>query len=52
MAEVPEALGLAPEQVHQVLEAASLAPSVHNAQPWRFEYVAGALIRSSRGAGS
>ena len=36
MAEVPEALGLAPEQVHQVLEAASLAPSVHNAQPWRF----------------
>ncbi|WP_439657830.1 Acg family FMN-binding oxidoreductase [Lentzea sp. HUAS TT2] len=36
MAELPGALGLAPEQVHQVLEAASLAPSVHNAQPWRF----------------
>ncbi|MCX2951437.1 Acg family FMN-binding oxidoreductase [Lentzea sp. NEAU-D7] len=36
MAEVPEALGLAPEAVQRVLEAASLAPSVHNAQPWRF----------------
>ncbi|MGW6442650.1 Acg family FMN-binding oxidoreductase [Lentzea sp. NPDC055074] len=36
MAEVPQALGLAPQQVHQVLEAASLAPSVHNTQPWRF----------------
>ncbi|MFJ8962534.1 Acg family FMN-binding oxidoreductase [Lentzea sp. NPDC102401] len=36
MAEVPAALGLAPEEVHRVLEAASLAPSVHNAQPWLF----------------
>ena len=30
------ALGLGPEQVERVLKAASLAPSVHNAQPWRF----------------
>ena len=30
------ALGLAPHQVEAVLKAASLAPSVHNSQPWRF----------------
>lgn len=29
-------LGLSPTDVHQVLETASLAPSVHNTQPWRF----------------
>ncbi|SER00688.1 Nitroreductase family protein [Lentzea xinjiangensis] len=36
MAEVVAALGLGPEQIESVLTAASLAPSVHNAQPWRF----------------
>ncbi|MEU3644866.1 nitroreductase family protein [Lentzea sp. NPDC034063] len=36
MAEVTAALGLGPEQVERVLKAASLAPSVHNTQPWRF----------------
>ncbi|GLY49846.1 nitroreductase family protein [Lentzea sp. NBRC 102530] len=36
MTEVLAALGLAPEQVEAVLTAASLAPSVHNSQPWRF----------------
>jgi nitroreductase len=30
------ALGLAPEQVEAALRSASLAPSVHNSQPWRF----------------
>ncbi|MEU4805151.1 nitroreductase family protein [Actinosynnema sp. NPDC023587] len=30
------ALGLTEEEVHSVLETASLAPSVHNSQPWRF----------------
>ncbi len=30
------ALGLAPDQVEAVLRSASLAPSVHNTQPWRF----------------
>ncbi len=30
------ALGLSREEVHSVLETASLAPSVHNSQPWRF----------------
>ncbi|WP_439657788.1 Acg family FMN-binding oxidoreductase [Lentzea sp. HUAS TT2] len=36
MTEVSSALGLAPDQVRTVLESASLAPSVHNSQPWRF----------------
>jgi hypothetical protein len=36
MTEVTAALGLVPEQVEAVLRAASLAPSVHNTQPWRF----------------
>lgn len=36
MAQVTAALGLGPEQVHGALRAASLAPSVHNTQPWRF----------------
>jgi nitroreductase len=36
------ALGLSPEEVRTVLETASLAPSVHNSQPWRF------LVRSDR----
>ncbi|MET8764013.1 nitroreductase [Lentzea sp. NPDC004782] len=36
MAEMIGALGLASEQVERVLRSASLAPSVHNSQPWRF----------------
>ncbi|RDI34349.1 hypothetical protein DFR72_10196 [Lentzea flaviverrucosa] len=30
------ALGLGPEQIESALTTASLAPSVHNTQPWRF----------------
>ncbi|MCG8923032.1 nitroreductase [Lentzea sp. CC55] len=37
MAQVTAALGLGPDQVEGVLAAASLAPSVHNTQPWRFQ---------------
>ncbi len=33
---VPAALGLSPTEITGVLEAASLAPSLHNSQPWRF----------------
>src|SRR3954447_20558196 len=33
---VPAGLGLSPDEVTAVLEAAALAPSVHNSQPWRF----------------
>ncbi|MET1074651.1 MAG: nitroreductase [Umezawaea sp.] len=33
---VVSALGLAEDDVRGVLEAASLAPSIHNSQPWRF----------------
>ncbi|HEX7304702.1 Acg family FMN-binding oxidoreductase [Lentzea sp.] len=36
MAEVTATLGLTPEQVRLALTSASLAPSVHNSQPWRF----------------
>ncbi|HWO68545.1 MAG TPA: nitroreductase [Umezawaea sp.] len=36
MTTVPPALGLAKDDVRGVLEAASLAPSIHNSQPWRF----------------
>lgn len=36
MAQVTAALGLGPEQIERALRAASLAPSVHNTQPWRF----------------
>ncbi len=36
MAQVTAALGLGPEQIESVLTTASLAPSVHNTQPWRF----------------
>ncbi|WNV87483.1 Acg family FMN-binding oxidoreductase [Umezawaea sp. Da 62-37] len=36
------ALGLTREEVESVLTTASLAPSVHNSQPWRF------LVRSDR----
>ncbi|MDT7788325.1 MAG: hypothetical protein QOF58_6744 [Pseudonocardiales bacterium] len=36
MAEVTAALGLGPGQITQVLTSASLAPSVHNSQPWQF----------------
>lgn len=36
MIEVTASLGLSPEQVETVLRSASLAPSVHNSQPWRF----------------
>ncbi|GAB2673654.1 hypothetical protein GCM10027271_38060 [Saccharopolyspora gloriosae] len=32
----PAALGLAPEQVEQVVRLAGRAPSLHNRQPWRF----------------
>lgn len=36
MADVTEVLGLAGNEVTDVLTAATLAPSVHNTQPWRF----------------
>jgi len=36
MVQMTAALGLAPEQVEAALRSASLAPSVHNSQPWRF----------------
>ncbi|MCS7479360.1 Acg family FMN-binding oxidoreductase [Umezawaea endophytica] len=36
MSAVVPALGLAEDDVSGVLEAASLAPSLHNSQPWRF----------------
>ena len=36
MSAVVPTLGLAEDDVRGVLEAASLAPSVHNSQPWRF----------------
>ena len=34
--QIPAALGLPPEAVTAVLEAAGRAPSVHNTQPWAF----------------
>ena len=37
---VPASLGLAPVEVAAVLEAAAMAPSVHNSQPWRFRVLA------------
>ena len=33
---IPAALGLSATDITGVLEAASLAPSLHNSQPWRF----------------
>jgi nitroreductase len=36
MTEMTAAMGLTPDQVEEVLRSASLAPSVHNTQPWRF----------------
>ena len=33
---IPAALGLSATEITGVLEAASLAPSLHNSQPWRF----------------
>ncbi|MET9634309.1 nitroreductase [Lentzea sp. NPDC006480] len=36
MAQAGAALGLGPGQIESALAAASLAPSVHNTQPWRF----------------
>ncbi|GAA3874142.1 nitroreductase family protein [Saccharothrix violaceirubra] len=36
MTTVTETLGLTPDQTTDVLRAATLAPSVHNTQPWRF----------------
>jgi Nitroreductase family len=37
---VPSSLGLTPVEVAAVLEAAAMAPSVHNSQPWRFRVLA------------
>jgi nitroreductase len=37
---VPSSLGLTPVEVATVLEAAAMAPSVHNSQPWRFRVLA------------
>jgi nitroreductase len=42
MSATTPALGLSREEVHTLLETASLAPSVHNSQPWRF------LVRPDR----
>jgi hypothetical protein len=36
MNETPAALGLAPDQVEDLLTTAGRAPSLHNTQPWRF----------------
>lgn len=36
MSGVPPALGLSATEVENALATASLAPSVHNSQPWRF----------------
>jgi nitroreductase len=36
MNRIPAALGLSATDITGVLEAASLAPSLHNSQPWRF----------------
>lgn len=36
MTQFPAAFGLSPEQTEEVLRLASLAPSLHNSQPWRF----------------
>jgi hypothetical protein len=36
MNEIPAALGLAPDQVEDLLLTAGRAPSLHNSQPWRF----------------
>ena len=36
MTTIPAALGLAPAQVADLLQAAGRAPSLHNSQPWRF----------------
>ncbi|GGU16658.1 Acg family FMN-binding oxidoreductase [Lentzea flava] len=37
MADVTAALGLTAQQVERALVTATLAPSVHNTQPWRFK---------------
>ncbi|CCH32893.1 nitroreductase family protein [Actinosynnema sp. NPDC047251] len=36
MVEAAQVLGLGPDELREVLAAATLAPSVHNTQPWRF----------------
>jgi len=36
MNDIPSVLGLTSEQVEAALRAAAAAPSLHNAQPWRF----------------
>ena len=36
MNDIPAALGLTPDQVLGLLDAAGHAPSLHNSQPWRF----------------
>lgn len=35
MTDIPEAMGLAPEQVEALLVRVGQAPSLHNAQPWK-----------------
>lgn len=39
MTDIPAALGLDPDGVHDVLTTAARAPSLHNTQPWRFHVV-------------
>jgi nitroreductase len=37
MTKIPDAFGLSPEQIKDVLATAGRAPSLHNSQPWRFQ---------------
>jgi hypothetical protein len=43
MTQIPEALGLASEQVEAVLVTVGRAPSLHNAQPWQLRLTRGAV---------
>lgn len=38
MTEIPQALGLTPQQVEALLVTVGWAPSLHNAQPWRLRF--------------
>src|ERR1700712_430673 len=40
MGTVTTSLGISAQEVKTVLQAASLAPSLHNSQPWRFRLLA------------